>query len=240
MNAPSATRPLAGQRVLVVDDDETVCDLLRGFLEHLGAHAEIAADGSAGLERLKLAPFDALLTDLRMPRLDGLALLAAARAFDPDLVVVVMTGYASFDSALTAVRLGVHDYLRKPFDLIEVERTLTSALDARSRPPLVPELAATLRTSFAGEAESAESAASALPPLLARCAARAWSLPTGALNRHGLLEQMEAALLPAAPGSVAVRATIDPERLRLWVGTSAEAPPVFEFPRPAAAEAEAA
>jgi two-component system response regulator AtoC len=103
-------------RILVVDDEEIVRESLAGWLDKDGYTVEQAADGPSALARLRLQPFSIVITDLKMPGMDGLTVLAEARKLQPDLAVVIMTAFATVDSAVTAMKQGAFDYLVKPFD----------------------------------------------------------------------------------------------------------------------------
>src|SRR4051812_37929109 len=101
-------------KILLVDDDEALRLGLEEMLRRAGHRVTGAGNGRQGLERLGEA--DLLVTDLRMPDMDGLALLRAARGLRPGLEVIVMTGFGSIASAVEAMRLGARAYLTKPFD----------------------------------------------------------------------------------------------------------------------------
>jgi two-component system response regulator AtoC len=103
-------------RILVVDDEEIVRESLAGWLDKDGYSVEQAADGFAALARLRDQPFSIVIADLKMPGMDGLALQAQARKLRPELAVVIMTAYATVDTAVTAMKQGAFDYLVKPFD----------------------------------------------------------------------------------------------------------------------------
>ena len=116
-------------RILVVDDEDGVRSFLAETLE-LGGHTVAqAADGEAALAQLARHGFDLLITDLRMPRLDGLTLLRQVRAQQPEIEVIVLTAHGSVATAVEAMRLGAFDYLQKPVDgpdqvLLLAERAL--------------------------------------------------------------------------------------------------------------------
>jgi DNA-binding NtrC family response regulator len=117
-------------RVLVADDDASVAYTLRASLESAGHDVETAPDGAAALEKLGSArPFDALVTDLAMPRMDGMALLHAARAADPTLAVVMITAVGDERAAVEAMKRGAFDYFKKPFDVDEVEAVVEKAAE---------------------------------------------------------------------------------------------------------------
>jgi two-component system, NtrC family, response regulator AtoC len=103
-------------RMLVVDDEEIVRESLSGWLRKDGYAVTSAADGRAALEALRSERFAVALLDLKMPGMDGLTLLEEARRLRPETTYVVMTAYATVDTAVAAMKLGAYDYLVKPFD----------------------------------------------------------------------------------------------------------------------------
>jgi DNA-binding NtrC family response regulator len=102
--------------ILVVDDEEIVRESLGGWLEKDGYEVESAPDGAAAVARLRARPWSILLCDLKMPGMDGLQVLEQAKKLQPELAVVIMTAYATVDTAVAAMKLGAYDYLMKPFD----------------------------------------------------------------------------------------------------------------------------
>jgi two-component system response regulator HydG len=137
-------------RVLIVDDELQMAETLADGLADRGYEAIAAGSSEDALARLREEPFDALVTDLRMPRVDGLALLAAARQIAPDLPVLVMTAYGAIDSAIESIRRGANHYLTKPFKLDELTLFLDRAFDERR----VRREAATLRAELRDRLES--------------------------------------------------------------------------------------
>ncbi len=109
-----ATPPCVEVRLLVVDDNAVFREELGGLLEGEGHSVALAASGSKALEILATQPADVVLTDLKMPRMGGLALLTQITGTYPEILVVVITGYATIDTAVEAMRLGAFDYLRSP------------------------------------------------------------------------------------------------------------------------------
>jgi len=103
-------------RVLVVDDEEIVRESLGGWLEKDGHEVVSAPDGRSAVELLKKAKWNVVLLDLKMPGMDGLQVLAESMKLQPDAAAVIMTAYATVDTAVQAMKLGAFDYLVKPFD----------------------------------------------------------------------------------------------------------------------------
>ena len=115
--------------VLVVDDNLEMARTLAEGLTDQGFHAEAVGSGSSAAERLKTDHIDALVTDLRMPKLDGLDLLSISRGLAPDRPVIVMTAFSAVDSAVESIRQGAYHYLTKPFKTDELVLFLRRALD---------------------------------------------------------------------------------------------------------------
>jgi excisionase family DNA binding protein len=126
-----ASRPAAASggraRVLVVDDEATIRDLLSKTLALAEYDVDLAHDGRSALERLRIIPYDLLITDLKMPGVDGLTVIREARRLKADLPVIIITGFSNEASAIEAVNLGVSGYLTKPF---RVPRVLAAASKA--------------------------------------------------------------------------------------------------------------
>jgi excisionase family DNA binding protein len=121
--APASTRP----RILVVDDEASIRDLLTKTLGLAEYDVDAAPDGRTALERMRMMNYDLLITDLKMPGMDGLAVIREARRLKPDVPVIIITGFSTEASAIEAVNLGVSGYLTKPF---RVPRVLAAAAKA--------------------------------------------------------------------------------------------------------------
>jgi DNA-binding NtrC family response regulator len=119
---------------LVVDDDPDVRELLVEHLRSRGLRVATAADGRAAIAAVERSPgyFGLILTDLQLPGADGLSVLRTAKQLNPGCHVVIITGYASLDSAIEAVRSGAYDYLTKPFSLGQLDVVLARISDRRS------------------------------------------------------------------------------------------------------------
>jgi two-component system, NtrC family, response regulator HydG len=116
-------------RILVVDDQEMLRDSLAGTLVRDGHEVVAAGDGAAALERLAGGWFDLLITDLKMPRMTGIELLAEAKKLRPELPVVLMTAFATVATAVEAMKLGAYDYIQKPFDGDEIRMLVDRTLE---------------------------------------------------------------------------------------------------------------
>jgi excisionase family DNA binding protein len=129
---PSASdRPAARDgrsRVLVVDDESSIRELLQKTLALAEYDVDIAPDGRAALERLRLGNYDLLIADLKMPGMDGLTLIREAKRLKTDLPVIIITGFSTDSSAIEAVNLGVAGYLTKPFRVPQVLAAAARAL----------------------------------------------------------------------------------------------------------------
>jgi excisionase family DNA binding protein len=127
---PAASAPARGAtpRVLVADDEETVRELLAKTLALAEYDVQTVADGQAAVDRLRAESYQLLITDLRMPGLDGLSVIREARRLYPNLPVVIITGYSSEASAIEAINLGVSGYLTKPFRVAKVLAVAAQAL----------------------------------------------------------------------------------------------------------------
>jgi two-component system response regulator HydG len=119
-------------RVLVIDDEEALRASVAKIVSRQGHRVDVAGTATEGLDRLSKQPYDLLLTDFRLPDLDGLEVLARARAIRPDLEVVLFTGFGSIPLAVQAIKLGAYDFVTKPFKRADLERVVTRALEKQA------------------------------------------------------------------------------------------------------------
>jgi len=122
---------MASERILVIDDEGRNREFLKEFLDVEGFDVETAKDGQEGIEVLEKMDFDLVLTDLKMPRADGLAVLEGLRRINPQTVAIVFTGFGSIDTAVKAVKLGAYDYITKPLKIEEISLVIHRALEHR-------------------------------------------------------------------------------------------------------------
>jgi DNA-binding NtrC family response regulator len=116
-------------RILVVDDEEVICDLIAGYLEQFGYVIEKADSVKAAQELLHARPYDILITDKNMPdggdvKEGGLGLLRYTKEHRPEIEVIMMTGYGTIETAVEAMRLGAFDYVTKPFKMEELKEKI--------------------------------------------------------------------------------------------------------------------
>ncbi|TLM63705.1 MAG: sigma-54-dependent Fis family transcriptional regulator [Deltaproteobacteria bacterium] len=120
------------ERILVVDDDTVIREGLRRVLTMEGYLVEAQANGRAAMERLQEASFDLLITDLKMPGMSGLEVLQAVRVLQPEMPVILITGFAAVDNAVEVMKNGAADYLAKPFANDELVAKVRKALETRA------------------------------------------------------------------------------------------------------------
>jgi two-component system, NtrC family, response regulator HydG len=118
-------------RILVVDDEEIVRDSLRSWFEMEGYFVGVAPGGKEALALMAESAWDLFILDVKMPGMDGLELQRRIREAFPRAVIIIMTAYASVDSAVQAMKEGAHDYVSKPFDPDDLERVVRNALARR-------------------------------------------------------------------------------------------------------------
>jgi DNA-binding NtrC family response regulator len=118
-------------RILIAEDDPEMAQLLGCLLHREGLTPLLAKDGIEALQLVRAGDPDVLLADLRMPNMDGMELMRKAKDLDPELPVILITGYAEVRGAVEALRAGAHDYLAKPFEHQQVIRVVLRALNER-------------------------------------------------------------------------------------------------------------
>jgi len=116
-SARSGEDVMPNMRILIVDDEGPIREVLRDFFEGEGFEVSEAVDGAGALELARKEPFDVVLTDLKMPGLDGIQVLKEIRHILPDTAVLILTGYPSNESTIAALELGCDGYLNKPINL---------------------------------------------------------------------------------------------------------------------------
>ena len=135
-------------RILVVDDNKELREILEEFLEGDGHYVEGSPNGRDALERHQKSPFDLIITDLNMPEISGMELIKTIRKENQDTEFVIITGYASMDSAVEAVKIGAFDYIVKPFRMEELHVVVKNARDKVTLKKLNAKLVQTLQSFY--------------------------------------------------------------------------------------------
>lgn len=115
--------------ILIVDDDEGLLSVLKNLFTDEGISVFTCSNGTEGIAKCRTQPFDLVITDIMMPGASGLEVLAEVRRIDPNLLVILITGYASLETAIQAIREGAYDYITKPFTLEEIRIAVRNALE---------------------------------------------------------------------------------------------------------------
>ena len=118
-------------RILVVDDERSMRELLAIVLGREGYEVVVAENGRQALDELERRPVDLLISDIHMPDMTGLDVLRTAKGMNPDLAGIMVTAFASTETAIEALRMGAYDYIHKPFNVDELKIVVTGALERR-------------------------------------------------------------------------------------------------------------
>jgi CheY-like chemotaxis protein len=116
-------------QILIAEDDDSFREMIQDFLKTPQRIIFSFKNGQEAIQALRKGKFDLVISDLMMPGADGMEVLREAKERNPDSVVILVTGYASLDSALRAIRGGAYDYIRKPFKLDELEIVVKNACE---------------------------------------------------------------------------------------------------------------
>lgn len=115
--------------VLIVDDEKDVADILKDCISDEERSIDVCYDGLDGIDHIQRNSYDLVIVDLVMPKVGGLDVLKYAKIANPDVLVIIITGYASLETAIMAVREGAYDYIRKPCKLEEIKIVVDNAID---------------------------------------------------------------------------------------------------------------
>jgi signal transduction histidine kinase len=116
-------------RILFIDDEKKLCSNMQALLTREGYRVDTAETGNAGLQRLNESPYDLVITDVIMPDVPGIEIVRYVRDFLPDTLAIVITGYATLEGAISAMRKGAYDYLTKPIDFDFLKLSIERALE---------------------------------------------------------------------------------------------------------------
>jgi two-component system response regulator HydG len=131
VNAMQPVEPSTNGRILIVDDDEGVCVAVRRCLEPVGYEITASTDPLAALQMVRNGSYDLVICDIKMPGMDGLTLLERIKEHDPAILVLMMTGHASIETAVDAIRKGAQEYIPKPFTPPQIRFLVARAFESR-------------------------------------------------------------------------------------------------------------
>ncbi len=116
-------------KILIVDDEKAVADILKDCISDKERSVDVCYDGLEGIDHIQNNFYDLIIVDLVMPKVGGLDVLKYAKKTNPDVLVIIITGYASLETAIMAVKEGAYDYIRKPCKLEEIRIVVDNAVD---------------------------------------------------------------------------------------------------------------
>ncbi|MFQ5797369.1 MAG: response regulator [Bacteroidota bacterium] len=112
------------KKILVVDDEDALRTVLSSELAGEGYEVETAADGDEAMNVVQMKPFDLVLLDIKMPKVDGFEVLKFLKSKYPDIKVIMLTGFADLKNAIESKKLGAEDFVSKPYDLVDLLTTI--------------------------------------------------------------------------------------------------------------------
>ncbi|MCB0296447.1 MAG: sigma-54-dependent Fis family transcriptional regulator, partial [Calditrichaeota bacterium] len=119
-------------RVMVVDDEENIREVLSNYLDSLGYEVVTASDGEDALNKFEVGGYDLIISDLLMPTIDGLELLKKVREKDREVIFLMITGYPSIETAVEAIKKGAYDYITKPFHMEDVKLRIERSFEKKN------------------------------------------------------------------------------------------------------------
>ena len=119
-------------KILIIDDEKAICNTLKEILQYEKYDVDIANNGEEGVKKAKAELYDLVLCDIKMPKMDGLEVLAMLQQINPEMPVVMISGHGTIETAVDAIRKGAYDYISKPPDLNRLLITVRNALDRSS------------------------------------------------------------------------------------------------------------
>jgi len=118
-------------KILVIDDEDSVRESLATILKQMGYHVETRGDGKSAIRLFKQEKFDLVITDLKMAGLSGIEVLEKVKMLQPEILVIIMTGFASLESAIASIRKGAFDYLVKPFQVDALKLVVKRSMEMK-------------------------------------------------------------------------------------------------------------
>ncbi len=139
-------------KLLIVDDERGIREMLEIYLRREGYDVLTAEDGETALAQCHKTPFDVVIADIKMPRMDGISLLNKVKEFSPETIFIMITAFASFETAKESMKKEAYDYITKPFDVEEVKKKIEAALAKRAeQAPTASEQGLTSKSAPAGD-----------------------------------------------------------------------------------------
>ena len=123
---------MSNEKILVIDDSPEILTLFSEYLRAEGYEVDTSADGASGIAMVEKKSYDLIISDLKMPGMDGMKVLEFAMEHSPDSICIILTGYGTVKNAVEAIKMGAFDYLTKPVKMDEILVTLRRALEYRS------------------------------------------------------------------------------------------------------------
>jgi len=118
-------------KILVVNDQKVIRETIRDFLTDYGCTVEDADNGMNAIEMLKQSSFDLIISGLQMPKMDGIALVKNVKAIEPDMHIIITTGFGTFETCVASIKAGAADYLNLPLDREKLKTSIEEALQAK-------------------------------------------------------------------------------------------------------------
>lgn len=119
---------MSQKKILIVDDDKNICEVLSDILAEVGYLIKTASNGKEALEKIRQEPFNLVITDIKMPIMDGMSLLQEIERTHKDIEVILITSYGNQGQQVEATRLGAYEYLNKPLNLDQLKEIIEQAL----------------------------------------------------------------------------------------------------------------
>jgi two-component system response regulator PilR (NtrC family) len=135
-------------KILVVEDEKNMREVLSMLLEGEGYRVATAEDGLEGIKRLEKDIFDIIITDIKMPGADGFSILEKSKEISPETMVIMITAFGTLESAIDAMKQGAYDYIHKPFKIDEIRMIVRNAIDKRMLKTEVSLLRKTIKTAY--------------------------------------------------------------------------------------------
>ncbi len=148
MNAEERRMKKRKEKILIVEDEQGMNEILRILLESDGYDVSSAADGRSGIELMEKDIYDLVITDIKMPGVDGFEVLRKAKELSPDTLVIMITAFGTTESAIEAMKLGAYDYIHKPFKIDEIRIVVNKALEKRGLRREIEVLREEIRTTY--------------------------------------------------------------------------------------------